>query len=89
MLPKGSPEGVPHRFIVVVYPWEHQDNHVMDPRTFVPPGTSQIFLDSKPLKYPLDRPIKFNKMWHQIPNIYFHDEMIYHKDLQNINSPHH
>lgn len=89
MLPKGTHDGTTFQFVVVVYPWEGTQVPEMNVRTFIPPGTSEIFKDHKPLFYPFDRLIRFERMWEHIPNIYFHDETIYHKEEHEINSPHH
>lgn len=89
MLPKGHENGMTFRFVVVVYPWEGEHIPEIDKLAFIAPGTDKFFVDSKPLAYPFDRFIRFEKMWYQIPNIYFHDEKIYHKQEHDVNSPHH
>lgn len=89
MLPKGTEAGMTFQFFVIVYPWEGDEVPHVDPNAFLAPGSSEIFIDNKSLRYPFDRMIKFEKMWYQIPNIHFQDEKIYHKDEHEINSPHH
>lgn len=85
----GSRAGTTFRFALVIYPWEGTQLSELDPQTFVTPGSSEIFVDKKPLFYPFERLIKFERMWERIPNIYFHDEKIYHKGEHEINAPHH
>lgn len=87
MIPKGSRDGTAFQFVVVVYPCERIEIPHMNPHNIVRPGSTELFLDHKPLLYPFDRMIKFEKMWYHIPNIYFHDEMVYF--TEDVNSSHH
>lgn len=89
MLPKGTEAGITYQFVAIVSPWEGTRIPSADRRTFVKPGTPDLFFDNKHLQYPFDRLIKFEKMWYQIPNIHFHDEKIYHKEADEVNASHH
>lgn len=83
MLPKGSRGGTAFQVVVFVYPCERRSNVDFDPRTILSPGSSEFFVDSKPLLYPFERAIKFEKMWYHIPNMYFHEEKVYFKEYVN------
>lgn len=89
MLPMGSRKGTIFRFALVIYHCEQTELPEIDKEFFVAPGSSEIFVDHKPLFYPFERLIKFERMWERIPNIFFHDERIFHKSKQEINAPHH
>ncbi|CAB0036275.1 unnamed protein product [Trichogramma brassicae] len=71
LLPKGRPEGMPFRLFVHVAPV------LGEPVRY----TSRVFgdslMDSRPLGYPLDRPVS-EPDFHG-PNFYFKDVLIYHQ----------
>lgn len=84
-IPKGSYDGVPYQFFVYVYkrtPYKAQESHI--PTV----GSGQQYVDGFPFGYPLDRPIYFEKMFHELPNTFFYDTKVYHRDLSAINSSH-
>lgn len=82
MLPRGSEEGKPYQFFFVVYPYEHKDIHESYQNPF-----SRIPIDVHPALYPLNRPILFEKIWETLPNVLFHEEKIYFKDVYDLKLP--
>lgn len=83
MIPRGSRGGTAFQFIVVVHTCERSNVLERDLRRIFSPGSSENFLDDKPLFGPFDRTIKFEKIWYYIPNIYFHDDMVFFKEDLN------
>ncbi|XP_018573822.1 hexamerin-like [Anoplophora glabripennis] len=91
MLPKGSRSGTRFTFAVFVYPYKPykgKDRHVNE-YNYPKVGTGAIHVDDYPVGYPFDRFIKFNEMWHEIPNSGCKDVKVYHKHAEEINAPHH
>jgi hypothetical protein len=82
MLPKGSYGGVPYQFYVVVskvVPYKYR-------KTDIPMvGTGSQYVDGYPMGYPFDRPVYWDKVFFDIPNAYFYETKIYHRDADAVN----
>ncbi|KAG5889586.1 hypothetical protein JTB14_010218 [Gonioctena quinquepunctata] len=73
MIPKGSVGGTPYQFFFAVLPYTESHNsfsHNLD----------VIQVDNYPLSFPLDRFIKFDKMWKHMPNFHFEEVKVYFKE---------
>ncbi|CAH0563933.1 unnamed protein product [Brassicogethes aeneus] len=79
MLPLGKKQGMPYQFFTIIYPYvEYEGAHEPMGKYFYPrAGSGSFFIDNQPLFYPLDRYIKFENMWHDLPNMNFKQELIY------------
>lgn len=90
MLPRGTEAGTSYQLFVIVYPYVPVKGRTQQPDVgqLPRPGTSDIFVDNAPLGYPFDRFVKFERMWHSIPNMYFQEEKIYHKEEREMNISH-
>lgn len=80
ILPKGKKEGMPFKLFVAVSHFDettamHVDNPVMGPSV----------ADTRPLGFPLDRPISFNFTGTTLPNFYTKDVLVYHKQAEELN----
>jgi hypothetical protein len=89
MLPMGSYSGVPYQFYFFVYPYKAYEGQKQEMTYFYPqPGTGGGYVDATPLYYPLDRPIKFGKMFvTEVPNAYFYETKIYHRNIDEAQVP--
>ncbi|KAJ8972030.1 hypothetical protein NQ314_000413, partial [Rhamnusium bicolor] len=89
ILPKGSPDGVPYQFYVIVYPYvpkQGAQNQQYE-SYFYPYVGDQQFYDSYSLGYPFDRFIRFEQLYYQVPNSYFQEAVVYHKeDINTVQS---
>jgi len=87
ILPKGSAGGVPYQFYVIVYPYVPkqgaQNQNQRFESYFYPYVGDQQFYDSYSLGYPFDRFIKFEQLFYQVPNSYFKEALVYHKEQIN------
>ncbi|CAG9773758.1 unnamed protein product [Ceutorhynchus assimilis] len=81
-LPKGQISGLPVQFYFFIYPLNVYKGN--DPKTWTyrypRPGVGGPSIDTYNMFYPLDRPIKYQKMFQEeVPNSYFFDTKIFHK----------
>ncbi|KAG5899201.1 hypothetical protein JTB14_026954 [Gonioctena quinquepunctata] len=74
MIPKGSVGGTPYQMFVAVYP------HI-EPHTQHSHNLGVLQMDNHPFSYPLDRFIKFDRMWDYIPNFHFEEVKVYFKEI--------
>lgn len=82
LLPKGSRSGTTYQFYVIVSPYKPTQK---DAKTnFYPSLTGGQFIDTYPLGYPFDRPIREIDFF--VPNSYFKDVVIYHRSEEEINA---
>lgn len=78
ILPKGKKEGMPFKLFVSVSHFDESKGIEVDSPVW---GTNMM--DSRPLGYPLDRPVQaFN---FTVPNFYLKDVLIYHKQAEELN----
>lgn len=83
LLPKGSRSGTTYQFYVIVSPYKQYTQK--DAKTnFYPAFTGGQYLDTYPLGYPFDRPIRETDFF--VPNSYFKDVVIYHRSEDEINA---
>jgi len=91
VLPMGHKAGLPLTLFVMVTPYgveEQQHSGYYQHDTVVPHGQNAIscnglmtVVDNRPLGFPFDRQIdNFNRFY--VPNMYFKDVVVYHKDAQ-------
>lgn len=87
-LPKGKHGGQVYQLYVVISKYQpstlkHEDKveNYYSPRV----GTGGNYIDSMPFGFPLDRPIDVHNFY-KVPNAWFQDVTIYHKDADEINS---
>lgn len=79
VLPKGRKEGFPMKMFVSVTPFDETKSVKI-----VSPIWGQSVADSRPLGYPLDRPMhSFN---FTVPNFYMKDVLIFHRQAEELNS---
>uniref|UniRef100_UPI00313433C7 hexamerin 1B precursor n=1 Tax=Tribolium castaneum TaxID=7070 RepID=UPI00313433C7 len=82
MLPKGTYGGFPYQFYVYVtkyVPYKAQKDGV--PMV----GMGSQYVDGYPMGYPFDRPVYYGYMYYAIPNGYFYETKIYHRDSDVFN----
>lgn len=79
MLPKGSEDGKPFQFFFFIYPYNGEEMHQNYQDAF-----SKVTFDGHPMMYPLNRFIRFEKMWEILPNALFHEEKIYFRDVYDL-----
>jgi hypothetical protein len=48
-------------------------------------GTGSQYVDGYPMGYPFDRPVYWDKVFFDIPNAYFYETKIYHRDADAVN----
>lgn len=78
VIPKGKKEGMSYQFFVFVTPYageafSYSKTPILGERDFY----------NLPLGFPLERPVAFN--FTNLPNAYFKEFLIYHKDESEIN----
>ncbi|XP_023017783.2 hexamerin 70b [Leptinotarsa decemlineata] len=73
MLPRGSVCGTPYQLFFAVYPYSKDVNQYTH-------NLNAILLDTYPWGFPLDRSIKFDKLWNEIPNFRFEEVKVYFKE---------
>ncbi|KAJ8923135.1 hypothetical protein NQ315_001689 [Exocentrus adspersus] len=88
LLPRGSVQGTPYQFYVIAYPYQPRESQLnQDFRSyFYPYVGKEQFYDSYSLGYPFDRPIVFDQLFYDVPNSYFYETQVYHRE--NINAVH-
>lgn len=88
LLPKGTYEGYPYQFYVVVYPYvPSTEKPPVKPDQYYPYVVSDNeFSDSYSFGYPFDRPIYFEESFKSVPNFYAYDAKVYHRDVSDINA---
>ncbi|KAJ8972031.1 hypothetical protein NQ314_000414 [Rhamnusium bicolor] len=89
ILPRGSASGTPYQFYVIVYPYVTRQNDNINQEQesyFLPVVGNQQFYDNYTLGYPFDRFIQFEQLFNQVPNSYFQEARVYHRD--DINAVH-
>ncbi|XP_074035941.1 hexamerin 70a-like [Leptinotarsa decemlineata] len=73
VLPRGSPGGTSYQLFFAIYPF--------DGRPLQRTNNIEVnFIDNYSVDYPLDRFIKFDKLWEQIPNFRFEEVKIYFQE---------
>lgn len=78
MLPKGKKEGLPLKLFVCVSRFDQTKSFEFDSPIWGP-----SVVDSRPLGYPLDRPVRtFN---FTMPNFYTKDVLVFHKQAEELN----
>lgn len=79
VLPKGKKEGMPLKFFICVSHFDETKAMHMDSPVWGP-----SVVDSRPLGYPLDRPVvdAFN---FTVPNFYMKDVLVFHKQAEELN----
>lgn len=77
ILPKGKKEGMPFKLFVSVSHFDETKAIEVDS-----PVWGSSVMDSRPLGYPLDRPVSFN---FTVPNFYMRDVLIFHKQAEELN----
>ncbi|XP_012286306.1 hexamerin [Orussus abietinus] len=78
MLPKGKKEGMPFKLFVFVSQFDDTHSQKIDSVIW-----GNVVLDGKSMGYPLDRPVHAYNF--SVPNMYFKDVVIYHKDVEELN----
>ncbi|KAG5889587.1 hypothetical protein JTB14_010219 [Gonioctena quinquepunctata] len=71
MIPKGSVGGTPYQIFFAVYPYIESQRHQTH---------DMVQVDNYPMNYPLDRFIKFDRMWDHIPNFHFEEVKVYFRE---------
>ncbi|KAJ8972028.1 hypothetical protein NQ314_000411 [Rhamnusium bicolor] len=85
MLPKGTYEGMPYQFYVIIYPYVQYPGQQEHPMM----GSRGQYIDGYALGYPFDRHIKYEQLWYNVPNSYFYEAKIYHKPGNEVNMHYH
>ncbi|XP_044272349.1 arylphorin subunit alpha-like [Tribolium madens] len=81
-LPKGTYGGFPYQFYVFVtkhVPYKNQKSEV--PVV----GSGYQYVDGYPMGYPFDRPVYYGQVFYEIPNGYFYETKVYHRDADAVN----
>lgn len=89
MLPQGTVGGMPFQFYIAVYPYvpnksEGSTSSNVFESYFYPTVGGHQFIDSYPLLWPFDKPIVYEKFWHDVPNFYDYVTKIYHEEEVNV-----
>ncbi|KAJ8957382.1 hypothetical protein NQ318_004862 [Aromia moschata] len=86
ILPKGDSAGLPYQFYVIVYPYVPKEGVTAGKYEsyFYPFEGEKQFYDSYSLGYPFDRFIKYEQLYYKVPNSWFQEAKIYHKDYVNV-----
>lgn len=86
ILPRGSAQGTPYQFYVVVYPYKPRQSQFDQnyDSYFYPYVDGQQFYDSYSIGYPFDKYISNEQFFQDIPNFYSYQQNVYYKE--NINA---
>ncbi|KAG7210288.1 hypothetical protein KM043_011832 [Ampulex compressa] len=80
VLPKGKKEGMPFKLFVCVTHFDDAKATKIESPIW---GTTLV--DGRAMGYPLDRPVHAHDV--TVPNMYFKDVLVFHKQMQEINLP--
>lgn len=76
----GSEKGTPYQFFFFVYTPSNEETRKDRHKNLF----ENLPLTQHPVLYPLNRAIKFEKIWESLPNAFFHEEKIFYKDIYNL-----
>ena len=78
MLPKGKPEGMIFKLFVYISPYDETTSMTVE----VPVYGAKL-IEFKPMGFPLDRPMYFDKTG---SNMHWKDIVIFHKKIEDVNT---